>query len=224
MRETIQQIEAEDRAAELIKKQKEQYPYKFTADHAERLAKATYGGYYTNPEITASVGLSETPIDTSQIHINSQRQALAHSDALRSRQNIPVGSKPDTQGAEPDFNLADLLRIAPQEMAVRKDHQPEWWDKVDPTWDNGLNWRAIPVPEIKDASELMNLQEVQVIKLYLSKSPEEWNAIPGMIAKGTVDMEGNRTGKFDARIDLPAKFPILKPLRLGRIDRKPPRP
>jgi hypothetical protein len=216
MRETIQQIEAEDRAAELIKKQKEQYPYKFTADHAERLAKATYGGYYTNPEITAAVGLSETPIDTSQIHINSQRQALAHSDALRSRQNIPVGSKPDTQGAEPDFNLADLLRIAPQEMAVRKDHQPEWWDKVDPTWDNGLNWRAIPVPEIKDASELMNLQEVQVIKLYLSKSPEEWNAIPGMIAKGTVDMEGNRTGKFDARIDLPAKFPILKDMMIAQ--------
>jgi hypothetical protein len=216
MRETIQQLEAEARAAELIKKQKEQYPYKFTADHAERLAKATYGGYYTNPEITASVGLSETPIDTSQIHINSQRQALAHSDALRSRENIPVGSKPNTQGAEPEFTLADLLRIAPQEMAVRKDHQPEWWDKVDPTWENGLNWRAIPVPEIKDASELMNLQEVQVLKLYLSKSPEEWDAIPGMIAKGTVDMEGNRTGKFDARIDLPAKFPILKDMMIAQ--------
>ena len=32
MRETIQQLEAEARAAELIRKQKEQYPYKFTAD------------------------------------------------------------------------------------------------------------------------------------------------------------------------------------------------
>jgi hypothetical protein len=216
MRETIQQLEAEARAAELIKKQKEQYPYKFTADHAERLAKATYGGYYTNPEITASVGLSETPIDTSQIHINSQRQALAHSDALRSRQNIPVGSKPDTQGAEQEFTLADLLRIAPQEMAVRKDNQPEWWDKVDPTWENGLNWRAIPVPEIKDASELMNLQEVQVVKLYLSKTPEEWEAIPGMIAKDTINMDGTRTGKFDARLDLPEKFPNLKDLILAR--------
>ena len=131
MREPIQQLEAEARAAELIKKQKEQYPYKFTADHAERLAKATYGGYYTNPEITASVGLSETPIDTSQIHINSQRQALAHSDALRSRENIPVGTQAE-QDAQQDFTLADLLRIAPQEMAVRKDYQPDWWDKVDP--------------------------------------------------------------------------------------------
>jgi hypothetical protein len=216
MRETIQQLEAEARAAELIKKQKEQYPYKFTADHAERLAKATYGGYYTNPEITASVGLSETPIDTSQIHINSQRQALAHSDALRSRQNIPVGSKPDTQGAEQEFTLADLLRIAPQEMAVRKDNQPEWWDKADPTWENGLNWRAIPVPEIKDASELMNLQEVQVVKLYLSKTPEEWEAIPGMIAKDTINMDGTRTGKFDARLDLPEKFPNLKNMMIAR--------
>lgn len=215
MRETIQQLEAEARAAELIKKQKEQYPYKFTADHAERLAKATYGSYYTNPEITASVGLSDAPIDPSQIHINSQRQALAHSDALRSRENIPVGSNP-AQDPQQDFTLADLLRIAPQEMAVRKDHQPDWWDKVDPTWENGLNWRSIPVPEIKDASELMNLQEVQVVKLYLSKTQEEWDAIPGMIAKGTFDMEGNRTGKFDARIDLPAKFKTLNNMMIAR--------
>jgi len=215
MRETIQQLEAEARAAELIAKQKEQYPYKFTADHAERLAKATYGSYYTNPEITASVGLSDAPIDPSQIHINSQRQALAHSDALRSRENIPVGSNP-AQDPQQDFTLADLLRIAPQEMAVRKDHQPDWWDKVDPTWENGLNWRSIPVPEIKDASELMNLQEVQVVKLYLSKTQEEWDAIPGMIAKGTFDMEGNRTGKFDARIDLPAKFKTLNNMMIAR--------
>ena len=215
MRETIQQLEAQARAAELIKKQKEQYPYKFTADHAERLAQTTYGSYYTNPEITASVGLSDAPIDPSQIHINSQRQALAHSDALRSRENIPVGSKA-AQNSQQDFTLADLLRIAPQEMAVRKDHQPDWWDEVDPTWENGLNWRSIPVPEIKDASELMNLQEVQVVKLYLSKTQEEWDAIPGMIAKGTVDMEGNRTGKFDARIDLPAKFKVLDNLMTAR--------
>jgi hypothetical protein len=215
MRETIQQLEAEARAAELIKKQKEQYPYKFTADHAERLAQATYGGYYTNPEITASVGLSDTPIDTSQIHINSQRQALAHSDALRSRENIPVGTKAP-QDPQQDFSLADLLRIAPQEMAVRKDHQPDWWDKVDPTWENGLNWRSIPVPAIKDASELMNLQEVQVVKLYMSKTQEEWDAIPGMIAKDTINMDGTRTGKFDARIDLPAKFKTLENMMIAR--------
>jgi hypothetical protein len=216
MRETIQQLEAEARAAELIKKQKEQYPYKFTADNAERLAQTTYGSYYTNPEITASVGLSNAPIDPSQIHINSQRQALAHSDALRSRENIPVGSPTPEADPQQDFTLADLLRIAPQEMAVRKDHQPAWWDKVDPTWENGLNWRNIPVPEIKDASELMNLQEVQVVKLYMSKTQEEWDAIPGMIAKGTFDMEGNRTGKFDARIDLPAKFKTLNNMMTAR--------
>ena len=215
MRETIQQLEAEARAAELIKKQKEQYPYKFTADHAERLAQATYGSYYTNPEVTASVGLSDAPIDPSQIHINSQRQALTYSDALRSRENIPVGSNP-AQNAQPDFTLADLLRIAPQEMAVRKDHQPDWWDKVDPTWENGLNWRNIPVPEIKDASELMNLQEVQVVKLYMSKTQEEWDAIPGMIAKDTINMDGTRTGKFDARIDLPAKFKTLDNMMTAR--------
>jgi hypothetical protein len=216
MRETIQQLEAQARAAELIRKQKEQYPYKFTADHAERLAQTTYGSYYTNPEVTASIGLSDVPIDPSQIHINSQRQALANSDALRSRQNIPVGSETPAIDPQKDFTLLDLLRIAPQEMAVRKDHQPAWWDKVDPTWESGLNWRNVPVPEIKDASELMNLQEIQVVKLYLSKTQEEWDAIPGMIAKDTVNMDGTRTGKFDARIDLPAKFKNLNDMMTAR--------
>ena len=88
MRKTVQQLEAEAREAELVQQKRTEYANKFTADHAERLAKATYGGYYTNPEIIASVGLSDIPIDTQPIHLNAQKQALAHSDALRSRTNI----------------------------------------------------------------------------------------------------------------------------------------
>lgn len=209
MRETIQQLEAEARAAELIAKQKEQYPYKFTADHAERLSKSTYGGYYTNPEITASVGLSDVPIDTQPIHLNSQKQALAHSDALRSRTNVATEVKPSASKPSDNFTIYDLLRMDPRELAVRHDHQPDWWDKVDPVDPaSGLNWRSIPIPVIKEAKDLMDLPEAQVIKLYLS-NPEGWQQIPGMVAKDVINTDGERTGKFWADKDLAAKFPTL---------------
>ena len=209
MRETIQQLEAEARAAELIAKQKEQYPYKFTADHADRLAKSTYGGYYTNPEITASVGLSDVPIDTQPIHLNSQKQALAHSDALRSRTNVATEVKPSAPKPSDNFTIYDLLRMDPRELAVRHDHQPDWWDRVDPVEPaSGLNWRAIPIPVVKEAKDLMDLPEAQVIKLYLS-NPEGWQQIPGMVAKDVINTDGERTGKFWADTDLAAKFPTL---------------
>ena len=210
MRETIQQLEAEARAAELIAKQKEQYPYKFTADHADRLSKSTYGSYYTNPEITASVGLSDIPIDTQPIHLNSQKQALAHSDALRSRTNVATEVKPSAPKPSDNFTIYDLLRMDPRELAVRHDHQPDWWDKVDPVDPaSGLNWRSIPIPVIKEAKDLMDLPEAQVIKLYIS-NPEGWQQIPGMVAKDVVNTDGERTGKFWADKDLAAKFPILE--------------
>jgi hypothetical protein len=209
MRETIQQLEAEERAALLIKQQREQYPYKFTADHADRLSKATYGGYYTNPEITASVGLSDIPIDTQPIHSNAQKQALAHSDALRSRTNIATEVKPSAPKASDNFTIYDLLRMDPRELAVRHDHQPDWWDRVDPVEPaSGLNWRAIPIPVIKEAKDLMDLPEAQVIKLYLS-NPDGWQQIPGMVAKDVINTDGERTGKFWADKDLAAKFPTL---------------
>ncbi len=209
MRKTIQQLEAEAREAELVQQKRTEYANRFTADHAERLAKATYGGYYTNPEITASVGLSDVPIDTQPIHLNAQKQALAHSDALRSRTNIATEAKPSAPKPSDNFTIYDLLRMDPRELAVRHDHQPDWWDRVDPLDPaSGLNWRAIPIPVVKEAKDLLNLPEAQVIKLYLS-NPDGWQQIPGMAAKDVVDSKGQRTGKFWADKDLAAKFPTL---------------
>jgi hypothetical protein len=215
MKKTIQELEAEARETQALRTRTEEYGYRFTtADQAERLANATYGGYYTNPELTAALGLSDMPIDASEIHRNSQRQATQNVADLNNRTELAKGIQyPTPTATETPFSIQDLLRMAPQELAVRHDHQPDWWDKVDPTWDNGLNWRRVPVPQtINNAEELMQLQDVQVTKLYLSMTPEEWNAIPGMIPKDTVRTDGTRTGKFDSTIDLPAKFPFYKKL------------
>lgn len=221
MRKTIQQLEAEAREAELVQKNREQYAYKFTPDHAERLAKATYGGYYTNPEITAAVGLSDIPIDTQPIHLNAQKQALAHSDALRSRTNIATETKPSGPKPSDNFTIYDLLRMDPRELAVRHDHQPDWWDRVDPVDpQSGMNWRAIPIPVIKEAKDLMALPEAQVIKLYLS-NPDGWLKIPGMAESvkaqdldPTIKPGDKRYGEWiptgsDMAKNLDTKFPVL---------------
>ena len=112
MKQTIQQLEAEARAEELLRQKKEQYPYQLTADHAERLAQVVPGSYYTNPEITASLGLSNIPIDASQVHINSQKQALNANEALQNRNELVDSSQQKANNDSQYFSLVDLLQMS----------------------------------------------------------------------------------------------------------------
>ena len=208
MRKTQQQLEAEHNEAVALRAKRDQYPQQFTADTADRLGKAANGGYYTNPQVTAALGLSETKIDMSLVHRNSERQAqLAHLE-LKNRSDLVKGGTP-TPTAKPNFTLYDLLQIDQREMATRHENIPDWWDEVDP----GGYVRRISVPEtIEKATDLLSLTQPQIVKLYLSKTPQEWQELTTKnVSKQYVDMEGKRIpGSFSPYEDLGAKFPKLK--------------
>lgn len=210
MRQTIQQLESIGREQEILRKKQEEYALKFGPEHADRLGKATVGGAYTNPELTASIGLSDVPIDPQQVHINSQKQALMHSDSLRSRGELVAGNTAPTETPDVPYSLIDLLRIPETERYARGHKPPSWYEQVDP----GAAWRNLDIPKIADAKEMLNWTEPQILKLYFSSTPEQWDAIPGMIPRGTWDTNGNRVpGTFDSTYDLPAKFPVYKKIK-----------
>lgn len=212
MKKTVQQLEAEARETEALARRRQEIVDRYTPDTAERLSRAYHGSYYTNPEVTAALGVSDIPVDYKEVHINSAVQAAKYKEQLKDRRALAAGATPEQDPNLP-YTLVDLLRMDPQELAIRSDKAPAWWDQVDPiNPENGLNWRNIPVPsEIKDAKELLDLQEIQVVKLFLMKTRDEWNAIPGMVAKGTYNTKGERIpGTFDAYADLGAKFPHLR--------------
>lgn len=212
MRKTVQQLEAEAQETELAQRRRQEYVDRYTPDTAERVARAYHGSYYTNPEVTATLGLSDAPVDYKEVHVNSAIQAAKYKAQLQDRKALTANAAPEPTD-DNRFTLVDLLRMDPQELAVRSDKAPAWWDKVDPVADNGMNWRMVNVPEITDAKQLLQLEQAQVVKLFLSKTKDEWFAIPGMIAKGTYDTKGNRVpGSFDPYADLGAKFPVLKDL------------
>jgi hypothetical protein len=207
MKKTVQQLEAEARETEALARRRQEIVDRYTPDTAERLSRAYHGSYYTNPEVTAALGVSDIPVDYKAVHINSAVQAAKYKEQLKDRRALAAGATPEVDPNLP-YSLVDLLRMDPQELAVRSDKAPAWWDQVDPQG----RWRSIPVPmDIKDAKDLLQLQEAQVVKLFLSKTAEEWNAIPGMVAKGTYNTKGERIpGTFDAYADLGAKFPVLR--------------
>jgi len=132
-----------------------------------------------------------------------------------------------------------LLQTPNLDFNIRRQLQPYWWDEVDP---GGL-WRNLEVPEITDAKQLLDLQEAQVIKLFLSKSEEEWNAIPGMSTSKDVyeSVDGKLVRKPSSFIveserlpsrlitdtdgfvpyqDLKTKFPYLKQMLDARLESK----
>jgi hypothetical protein len=207
MKKTVQQLEAEARETEALARRRQEIVDRYTPDTAERLSRAYHGSYYTNPEVTAALGVSDIPVDYKEVHINSAVQAAKYKEQLKDRRALAAGATPEVDPNLP-YSLVDLLRMDPQELAIRSDKAPAWWDQVDPQG----QWRSIPVPmDIKDAKDLLQLQEAQVVKLFLSKTAEEWNAIPGMVAKGTYNTKGERIpGTFDAYADLGAKFPVLR--------------
>lgn len=214
MRKSTDDLEFEERQRRFYETQRYGYELTLNEQTANNVARAAHGSYYTNPELTASLGLSGIPVDMLEVHKNSQKQRIKWGAAPKPTAYISSPDpKPEPEDTPLPYGVTDLLRI-PEQDRMRYRRQPAWWDEVDP---DGL-WRSIPVPtEIKDARELINLQEAQVIKLFLSKSMDEWLAIPGMVAEGTFDSKGKRIpGTFDAFNDLSAKFPQFGQMWMSR--------
>jgi hypothetical protein len=221
MRRTNEQLELDAVEANRFREQRRRLETEMTPDRVERLESAVYGSTYTNPEVTASIGLSDVPIDARLVNEHTARRALETGNASNNRENLVKVKNPKaaTTPAK-QWNLVDLLQTPNLDFNIRRQLQPYWWDEVDP---GGL-WRNLEVPEITDAKQLLDLQEAQVIKLLLSKTEEEWNAIPGMSPKDaykSVDGKLVRNpGSFVPYEDLGTKFPYVKQMLDARIESK----
>jgi len=223
MRRTTQQLEEDANETNRFREQRQRLEIEMTPDRVERLESAVYGSTYTDPEITASIGLSDVPIDARLINEHTARRALETGNASNNRENLV---KPRNRAMRPtptakQWNLLDLLQTPNLDFNIRRQLQPAWWDEVDP---GGL-WRNLEVPEITDAKQLLGLQEAQVLKLFLSKTEEQWKAIPGMEtskdAYTSVDGKLVRNpGSFVPYEDLGTKFPYIKEMLDARLESK----
>lgn len=214
MRKTPDDLEFEERQRRFYETQRYGYELTLNEQTANNVARAAHGSYYTNPELTAALGLSGVPVDMLEVHKNSQRQRIKWGAAPKPTAYISSPNpKPQPEDTPLPYTLVDLLSIPEQDRASFR-RQPSWWDDVDP---QGV-WRNIPVPEnIPDAKNLLDLQEAQVLKLFMSKTMDEWLAIPGMVSENTFDSKGKRIpGTFDAFNDLSAKFPHLGQMWMSR--------
>ena len=221
MRRTTEQLEEDANETNRFREQRQRLEIEMTPDRVERLESAVYGSTYTNPEITASIGLSDVPIDARLINEHTARRALETGNASSNRENLV---KPRNRAMRPtptakEWNLLDLLQTPNLDFDIRRQSQPYWWDEVDP---GGL-WRNLEVPEITDARQLLDLQEAQVIKLFLSKTEQQWNAIPGMETSkdAYTNVDGKlvrNPGSFEPYADLGTKFPYMKQMLDARLE------
>lgn len=218
MRQTVAELEAEGNEANRLREQRAQWMQRITPEHADRLAKAVEGSRYTNPEITATLGLSDIPIDMTAIHKNSYDQALREHALGEHRAGTVQGDEADRLARQYDRTLLDIFRMDQQEFVSSHDHQPAWWDDVDP----GGFWRNVQVPEVKNVFDILKLNEAQAVKLFGSKTFEEWKQIPGILPGSIPGTETYKTdGKgnvvpapenFNAYRNLTSQFPTLKSL------------
>jgi len=225
MRRTNEQLELDAAEANRFREQRRRLETEMTPDRVERLEAAVYGSTYTDPEITASIGLSDVPIDARLVHEHTARRALETGNAGNNRENLV---KPRNRAMRPtptakQWNLVDLLQTPNLDFNIRRQLQPYWWDEVDP----GGFWRNLEVPEITDAQQLLNLQEAQVIKLLLSTTEQQWNAIPGMVPVDDTKTTTSATlptapaKKIPTTVEnLKAKFPYVKEILEFREESK----
>jgi hypothetical protein len=213
----LDQIEARQTA---FQQAKNDIQPRLTPELSSNIAKATAGSYATNPELTASLALSGIPVDYQAVHRNSQSQLRKNAQLIDHHEQL--WSDAPYVPLPKDANIITLMRMGPDNWAVHPSRQPDWWDQVDP----GAKWRNLQLPKVTTARDLLSWDEMQIAKLWMTMTPEQWAQIPGMLEGSggdngyAVDEKGNRLpGSFYPTQDLPEKFPILKTL-MG-LDRLP---
>jgi hypothetical protein len=221
-----------------------------SADHAERLSQAVVGSEYTNPEITATLGLSDTPVDMAAIHKAAQNQytnEAVHEDKRplnvthspltptgQQTQTIPPGGSHGSYRVMRDGTegktLWDVLQMKQTDFMVQPGHKPAWWEVVDPTNEQGMNWRNITVPNPKTPEDLLKLSEPELIK-YWAQNKEEYAKLSeqfrptmafikdgkvirgGNVSKGTGPVIPDPTVPLGHQDLIDQKFPVFANLR-----------
>jgi hypothetical protein len=88
MRKTNEELEQEKREAEALRKAREEWDFNLVESTADILGKAVHGAKYTNPQLTASLGLSGVEVNTQAVHqlnANKLRQEFKYAPSLESR-------------------------------------------------------------------------------------------------------------------------------------------
>ena len=169
-----EEFEASAREANDIRRRRAEFDLTITADTADRLTRAMYGGNHTNPEVKAALGLSDMSADYSSVHDAAQR-------AMRRLGTLPQNIRADL-GADigdvptgiPQPTLWDMLRVVSQ-PGYRRGVEPLWWNDVDPSG----QWRALSVPQIKTANDVVGLNEAQAMKALAGLGPTGWLGLDG---------------------------------------------
>jgi len=234
MRKSQDQIEQEYLYGEEVKKNRALHIATLSAENSDRLAQAVAGSEYTNPEITAMLGLSTTPVDMVAIHKAAQQQysrEMVNEDKRPSNvTNNPLVAKQPLLPPSPSGGshgsyrvhrdgtegktLYDLLQTPQEDFMVMPGHKPKWWEVVDPTGPGGTNWRNLQVPTPKTPDDLLNLTEPQIIKFYI-QNPQayvdlnnQFRPTMAFINKGKV-VRGGNVSKNDSGPVIPdPKFPL----------------
>jgi hypothetical protein len=217
MRKTRQQLEQEALEARLLKEKREEYNYRFKEEDADRLGKAVHGSGTTEPVIIAALGLAGIPMDFQKIHqINAEKYRQSSSYKPDSNKFVRNNNKPQEPQLEPEpqseYSIIDLFEFDRRQkqfgtigkLAIK---EPDWVSQLDPF----RQWRDLEIPEkINDASELLQLNEVQAMKVLLSSGWENWQNIPNINDRG-MWKDGKpvpgKEGVFDL---IRNKFPNLK--------------
>ena len=205
-------------------KRDKEFETMFTPERADRLGKAVNGSHYTNPEITAAIGLSEIPIDAQAVNQHTAQQALLNRQANLDTQNLTRSEKMAAAYTPPSaHSLQELLSMPSAEYRNygRTNSLPDWFEEVDP----GSEWRNIDVPEIKTGKEVLNLTEDQAIKLYLTKGLDGFNQLFDnnlMGANSYQEVNGKMLrvpGSWAPLDDVSKKFPIVGKMWQSQLDK-----
>ena len=223
MRQSPSDLDSASQTYAYTQKRDKEFETMFTPDHADRLGKAVNGSHYTNPEITAAIGLSELVIDAQAVNQHTAQQALLNRQANLDTQNLTRSEKMAAAYTPPSaHSLQELLSMPSAEYRNygRTNSLPDWFEEVDP----GSGWRNIDVPEIKTGKEVLNLTEDQAIKLYLIKGLDGFNQLFDnnlMGADSYHEVNGKMLrvpGSWAPLDDVSKKFPIVGKMWQSQLD------
>lgn len=165
MRQSEAQLIQEANEAEIVKTRRSEFETTITPETAKRVASFVPGGKYTNPELKAALGLSGAQVNPQEVHAHAVKKVREN---YKFNTDFYTAGNADTAGQGTPGSLNELF-VREQKSKDRggpRVPDPWWYDKVDPTG----YWRKLYVPskeEIKDARDLLNLSEAQLMKWYI---------------------------------------------------------
>lgn len=228
MRQTNEELDYAARQSRFYQQQRELAAARVNDQLADKLGKTANGTSYINPQVVASLGLSDVDVDMGAVKKLAQQKQRRENTVINDRSYVVNNKKPVKETEQTDQkSLPDLLMLDPSDYNLMYKNPPDWWEKVDP----GAQWRRLPIPDkVTNAKELLDLNEAQMVKLYLRMGYDNFVRIPGILnQKGlrrydTVDEEGNPVygkgvNKGPGERDLIAqKFPQFYKIWSGEMD------